>query len=230
MTNVLTIYVMPTPNCINTVRYLTKNIHMIKQMGIRIIVRKFTEDDFDPKTVEVLRSRKINKFPALITNGKVIMGFQKIEDLFNKNIKEYKNMIYDNQTKNNHGMNNVSCPRSLDEYHNKVIFAGDDDDSEDENENIRKEIDTKLKMAIDGRRNGNNPLNEISNVNGPISAHKTEVLIRNPSEIPGGIKDNIVMEDNFKLLKTNKNSGKSMSQDDEMEQAWLNNHFGTNDI
>jgi|SRR6185369_5438426 len=78
----------------NGLRYILKNIDIINEMGIKIIVVSYDDDDLDSTTVNALKSKGAVKFPALIIdNGKARNGVDDIKDLFERNKRDYNSWI-----------------------------------------------------------------------------------------------------------------------------------------
>ncbi len=92
MAKVFRLIVQPTENCMESLRYLNKNILAINSLGAKVVIEKITKDEFDDELVETFRKRGINRLPALIApDGSPFIGLKQVIDLFEKNLTATRN-------------------------------------------------------------------------------------------------------------------------------------------
>ena len=79
-------------NCIEILRYVDKNIPILKQLGARVQVEKISNEEFDEEMVNILKSKGITRLPAVITpDGNLLIGLKSIIDMFEKNLTNARN-------------------------------------------------------------------------------------------------------------------------------------------
>jgi hypothetical protein len=83
--------VKPSPNCIDLLRYLNKNIKSINKLGVTVRVEKISQSEFNEDMVNALKAKGITRLPTLVApEGKIFVGLKSITDLFEKNLNNNK--------------------------------------------------------------------------------------------------------------------------------------------
>lgn len=128
--------------CERLLKYLNKNITIIKRLGARVRISKI-EADLDKETVERLRDEGIVRLPALVDpSGNKIIGLKKIIELFEHNINKNKpgatkaERFTDNEFGENPALNDFYMQELFagrDQTTGKMIARKDKDEADDEN-------------------------------------------------------------------------------------------------
>ena len=88
---VFKLIVSVSPNSIDILRYISKNISDLNKMGVRIRVDKIGKNEFTAEVVDSLKKRNIVRLPALIApEGKVFAGVKSITDLIERNLNNLR--------------------------------------------------------------------------------------------------------------------------------------------
>jgi hypothetical protein len=76
---------------LSVLKYVHARLGIFAQMGIAVKVQKIRSQDLrNPQIVEVMKRRGILRLPALTTPNGVYLGFTDIQDVYDRNIREYE--------------------------------------------------------------------------------------------------------------------------------------------
>lgn len=85
---------------INILEYLRDNVDIINEMGVKLKIKKITDDELDKDMVNKLANKGILRFPALVTDeNKVRLGVKKIQSLFEGNKQSYQKYMLSQRSK-----------------------------------------------------------------------------------------------------------------------------------
>ena len=222
-----TLYIKSSPNCLKLMKYISKNIKLINDMGVYINIIKYSEDDFDINLINYLKRKKIEYLPALVlNNSKPIMGVDKIISIFEKNIKRFKNER--KQTEINNTFNHSDL--TLEEFYQKEINIKDreeDDETLDEginNTDLTRRIQEMKSRYNIGKKN-EQPFERLNNMS--LSNNSTGPRTTHEKYQSEQVEDNISSTKDFKSIinDINKTSEGPQNIDSMMQRSWLENNF-----
>ena len=71
--------------------YVRDRVALFAEMGVRVQVTKITKKNLDnPRFVRTIRARGISSLPALATPNKIFIGNSAIEDVYERNIRDFE--------------------------------------------------------------------------------------------------------------------------------------------
>jgi hypothetical protein len=75
---------------LEVLQYIHSRLPILRNMGLAVKVNKIRSQDLqNPRLVEVMKRRGIERLPALTTPNNIYLGYKEISDIYERNIKEF---------------------------------------------------------------------------------------------------------------------------------------------